>query len=261
MDFENLLYEKKGRVAVVTLNRPEYLNGIAPGMGQNITDVFHEMEADDEVLCTVFTGAGRAFCAGAFVRNPNTHALENAGQAVRRGGGDGGWGSRAMDEYSKPWIAAVNGPAYGAGFNMALLSDLIIASTEARFCFPMSRLGIMPAVNGGPRLTLRVGLSKALELAIMARPIDGEDAYRWGLANKVVPPDQLMPEAMSWAEEIAALAPISTKLAKEDIRESWLHHINQYSNGLRFRLSMLTEDREEGHRAWREKRAPVFKGK
>ncbi len=261
MQYENLLYEKKGRIAVVTLNRPEYLNGIAPVMGRDIINVFHEMDADDEVLCTVFTGAGRAFCAGAFVRDPNTHAVDNAGQVLRRGG-EGGRGSQAMEEYSKPLITAVNGPAYGAGFVMTLLSDMIIASTAARFCFPMSRLGIMPGGGGGgPMLALRVGVSKALEMAIMARPIDGEDAYRWGLANKVVPPDQLMPEAMAWAEEISGLAPNSTKLAKEDIRESTGHHINRLSNGLRFRLAGMTEDREEGHRAWREKRAPIFKGK
>ena len=263
MAYETILYEKKDRIGIVTLNKPEYLNGIAPGMGREITDVFREMDRDDDVLVTVFTGAGRAFSSGAFVRDPNTHNLIDPGQVVGIGrqGTEGGWGSQAMDEYKKPLIAAVNGAAYGAGFNMALLADIIIASTAARFCFPMSNLGIMPAVSGGPRLMLRVGLSKALEMAIMARPIDGDEAYRIGLANKVVEPGELMDEAMKWAYEITKLAPISTRLAKEDIRESWLHHINQYSNGLRFRLSMLTEDREEGHKAWREKRPPIFKGR
>jgi enoyl-CoA hydratase len=265
MAYDTLLYEKKDRIGIVTLNKPEYMNGVAPGMGREITDVFEEMGQDDDVLVTIFTGAGRAFSAGAFIRDERTHSMQDAGQAAgirrNRGGETGGWGARAMDEYKKPMIAAVNGAAYGAGFNMALLADIIIASTAARFCFPMSNLGIMPAVSGGPRLMLRVGLTKALEMAIMARPIDGEEAYRCGLVNKVVPPEQLMDEAMSWATEITKLAPISIRLAKEDIRESWIHHINEYSNGLRFRLSMLTEDREEGHRAWREKRPPVFKGR
>ncbi len=262
MPYETILYEKRDRIGIVTLNKPEYLNGIAPGMGQEITDVFHEMGRDDDVLVTVFTGAGRAFSSGAFVRDPNTHNLTDAGQAVGIGrGGTGGWGAEAMDEYRKPLIAAVNGAAYGAGFNMALLADIIIASTAAKFCFPMSNLGIMPAVSGGPRLTLRVGLSKALEMAIMAHPIDGEEAYRIGLVNKVVAPEELMDEAMKWAYEVTKLAPMSTRLAKEDIRESWLHHINPYANALRFRLTMLSEDREEGHRAWREKRPPVFKGR
>lgn len=95
----------------------------------------------------------------------------------------------------------------------------------------------------------------------MARPIDGQEAYQYGLANKVVPPDQLMPEAMAWADEIASLAPISVRLAKEDIKESTAHHINRLSNSLRFRMSMRTKDAHEGHRAWRERRAPVFKGR
>lgn len=262
MNYEHILYEKKERIGLVTLNRPEFLNGAIRGMGAEITDVFREMDADDDILVTVFTGAGRAFSAGAFIRDPNTHSINGAGEATRRTGReDRGWGGRAMDEYTTPLIAAVNGAAYGAGFNMALMSDIIIASTDARFCFPMSRIGIMPGASGGPRLTLRVGLSRALEMAIMAKPIDGETAYRWGLANKVVAPDQLMPEAMAWAEEITRLAPISVKLAKEDIRESWLHHINSFSNGLRFRMSMMSEDRAEGHAAWREKRQPVFKGR
>jgi enoyl-CoA hydratase len=262
LDYDTIIYEKKDRIGIVTLNKPEFMNGAAPGMGREITAVFNEMDRDDEVLVTVFTGAGRAFSAGAFIRDPNTHTLNSAGEATSRfGREDRGWGGKAMDEYTKPLIAAVNGPAYGAGFNMALMADIIIASTAAKFCFPMSRIGIMPGASGGPRLALRVGLSKASEMAIMARVMDGEEAYRSGLANKVVPPDQLMPEAMAWAEEITKLAPISTRLAKEDLRESWTHHLNHYSNGMRFRLSMMTEDRAEGHAAWREKRPPVFKGR
>src|SRR5579872_1617375 len=130
MTFEHILYEKKDRIGIVTLNRPEYLNGAIRGMGAEITEVFHTMEADDEVLVTVFTGAGRAFSAGAFIRDPNTHSIDGAGEATRRTGReDRGWGGRAIDEYTKPLIAAVNGPAYGAGFNMALMADIIIAST------------------------------------------------------------------------------------------------------------------------------------
>lgn len=279
MTYQNLIYDKKGRVAVVTLNRPEYLNGLAPGMGDDIGDVFREMDADEDVLCTVLTGAGRAFCSGHFMRESTFMAGGSGGVNASSNGTsadgsngpranprvkfkvDGAWGHRAIDEYTKPLIAAVNGPAYGAGFNMALLSDIIIASTAARFCFPMSKIGIMPGVSGGPRLALRVGLSRALEMAIMARPIDGQQAYDWGLANRVVEPEQLMPEAMTWAEEIAGLAPISVKLAKEDIRESWLHHIHAEANNMRFRLATQTDDAKEGHQAWRDKRPPAFKGR
>lgn len=259
MAYENIVYEKRDRVGVVTLNRPEYLNGLAPGMGEDITNALGEMESDPEVLVTVITGTGRAFCAGAFIRDPKTHYVEHPTDMLRRGGG--GSALDALYAYRKPVVAAVNGPAYGAGLNMVLLSDFVIASTEARFCFPMTRLGFLPGHVGGPGLQLYVGKAKAAEMAIMSRPIDGEDAYRWGLANRVVPPDQLMDEAMAWATEIAQLAPLATVLAKEDLRESWKHHIDLEGRRLRVMAAQLTEDCKEGHRAWREKRAPVFTGR
>ena len=271
MAYESILYEKKDRVGIVTLNRPEYLNSSgSPGLSEEMVDVFHEMGNDPEVLATILTGAGRAFCAGHFMRDPETGSRAQPGPhelagniAERLLASRAGEGSSltALAEYRKPLIAAVNGPAYGAGFNMVLLSDIILASTEARFCFPMTRLGFLPGFAGAHRLPLFVGKAKASEMAIMARPVDGEDAYRWGLANKVVAPDQLMDEAMSWAIEITKLAPLSTVLAKEDLAESWNHHIHLESNRLRTTAAGLTADMAEGHRAWRERRAPVFIGR
>ncbi|MBI2887973.1 MAG: enoyl-CoA hydratase/isomerase family protein [Chloroflexi bacterium] len=257
MPYENLIYEKQDRIATVTLNRPEYLNAFSPGMGTDIANVFDEIAGDDEVLVTILTGAGRGFSAGAFVRDPNTHAVNSAGEGLR---GRAGRGSFPW-EHPKPIIAAVNGPAYGAGLNLVLSCDIILAAPEARFCFPMARLGILPAWPGAPALALYVGKAKAAEMTLMARPVDGEDAYRWGLANKCVPLSELMDEARAWAQEIAALAPLSTKLIKDDLRESFEGHFNRSANRLRFMALGMTEDREEGHRAWREKRAPVFKGR
>ncbi len=258
MPYENLIYEKKERIGTVTLNRPEYLNAFSPGMGGDITAVFDEMARDDDVLVTILTGAGRGFSAGAFVKDPNTHALNTAAEGIHqlRGGR-----SAFPWDYPKPLIGAVNGPAYGAGLNLVLCCDIILAAPEARFCFPMARLGILPAWPGAPTLALFVGKAKASEMTLMARPVDGEDAYRWGLANKCVPLSELMDEARSWAQEIAGLAPLSTKLIKDDLRESFEGHFNRGANRLRFMALAMTEDREEGHRAWREKRAPVFKGR
>ena len=166
-----------------------------------------------------------------------------------------------MDEYPKPLIAAVNGPAYGAGLNMVVLSDIVIASREASFCFPMARLGIIPAYSGASRLALFVGKAKASEMALMGKAIDGEDAGRWGLANKVVSSEELLDEAMAWAIDITGVAPISARLIKEDLREGWNHHMDISANRLRFMASQLTSDSEEGHRAWREKRSPEFRGR
>ena len=210
MGYELILYEKKDRVATVTLNKPENLNALAPGMVEERVDVFQLMEKDREVLVTIITGAGRGFCAGAFVKDPQTHSLENPAESVQRSGGGV---LQAMDEYPKPLRAAVNGPAYGAGLNMVVLSDIVIASREASFCFPMARLGIIPAYAGASRLALFVGKAKASEMALMGKAIDAEDAGRWGLANKVVSPEELLDEAMAWAVDITRVAPISARLA------------------------------------------------
>lgn len=257
MPYESIVYEQRERIGLVTLNRPEHLNGLAPGMGDELCDVFQKMADDPQILVSVLTGAGRAFCAGAYMRDPKAHALDGPAEGILRS-----WGFlQVLDEYPKPVVAAVNGAAYGAGLNIVCLSDVVLATPEASFCFPMTRLGIVPGYAGAARLALFVGKAKASEMALMARPIDGEDAYRWGLVNKVVPREQLLDEALGWAEEIARLAPLSVRITKEDLRESWLHHLDLKANRARFALTQLTEDREEGHRAWREKRQPSFRGR
>ncbi len=256
MAYQNILYEKKDRVAKVTLNRPEYLNALVSGMMEALADVFQEMERDEEVLATIITGAGRAFCAGAFMKDPDAHTVNNSAEWVNQP-----VGVSPIWAYPKPLIGAINGPAYGGGLNMVLACDFIIASTEARFCFPMARLGFIPSSPGVQALALWVGKAKAAEIAMLARPVTGEDAYRCGLANKVVAADQLMDEATSWALEVAALAPLSTRLIKEDLRESLDHHLDFKANRLRSMAARLSSDMEEGHRAWREKRAPVFTGR
>lgn len=257
MNYENLLYEKKDRIATVTLNRPEHLNAFSPGITADLTSVLDEMEQDEDVLVAIITGAGRGFSSGAFIRGADTHALNTPTEDITRPRGR--W-SFPWD-YPKPLIAAVNGAAYGGGLNLALCCDIIIASTEARFCFPMSKLGVFPPWPGTVALTLFFGKARVTEMALMARPFSGEDAYRWGLANKVVAPQELMEEANAWAREIAGLAPVSVRLVKEELRESWEHHFNRSANRLRFMATRLTSDREEGHRAWSEKRAPVFTGR
>jgi len=209
------------------------------------------------VVVTVLTGVGRGFSAGANMKDPNTHALDAVADGMKRQPTRFNY----LWDYRKVLIGAINGYAYGAGMNMVLSCDIIIASTAARFSLPASKLGIVHNGPAGNALALFVGKAKASEMYIMSRAIDGEDAYHWGLANKVVPPDQLLPEAMAWAEEIAALAPLSLRLIKEDLKESFDHHFNYGANRLRATMSHMTEDREEGHRAVREKRAPIFKGR
>lgn len=256
MPYENLIYEKNEGIATVTLNRPEALNAFGPGMSEDIIAVFKEMADDDDVKVTILTGAGRGFSAGAFVKDPKTHALESVHDGVLHPRGP----SAFPWDYPKPLIGAINGPAYGAGLNMVLTCDVIIASTDARFCFPMARLGIIPAWPGVQTLALYVGKAKAAEMALMARAIDGEDAYRWGLANKVVQPEDLMSEANAWAREIAGMAPVSLRLIKDELHDSYEPSFDRKLNRLRFQTAQVTADRQEGHLAWRERRPPVFKG-
>lgn len=261
MDYQTIIYEKRDRVATVTLNRPESLNAFDGEMGRELSHVFREIASDDDVMATVLTGAGRGFCSGAYMRNPNVHVINSVGESpVSRSASDS-WSYMQLWNYPKPLIGAINGAAYGSGLNISLGCDIIIASTEARFCFPMARLGIIPHLPGAIGLALYVGKAKAAEMAIMARPVTGEDAYRWGLANKVVPPEELMNEAYTWAHEIAGLAPLSLRLIKEDLQDSWRGHFTASANPLRAMLVQMTDDRAEGHTAMREKRAPVFKGR
>ena len=264
MAYDNVIYEVKDRVGIVTLNRPEIMNALAPGMGEDVAMALKESEDNPDVMVHIVTGAGRGFCAGAYVmKDENTHSLDHPSDRLLNQSKRGGveiWDCR------KPVIAAVNGAAYGAGFGMTAACDIIIASTAARFCLPFMKLGIIPGGGGGgggmgPRLALSVGKSKASEMVLMARPVDGEDAYRWGYANAVVEPEQLMDTAMSWAIEITKLAPLSLILAKEDLRESWVHHTNKEANTLRFMACQLTDDRREGHAAVRERRDGVFTGR
>ena len=257
MNYESILFEQWAGIGTVTLNRPEHLNGLAPGMGEELSDAFQRMAQDPQILVSILSGAGNAFCAGAYMKDPHTHAPATPADGLLRS-----WGFlQVLDEYPKPVIAAVDGPAYGAGLNMVCLSDLILATPEARFCFPMTRLGIVPGYAGAARLALFVGKAKASEMALMARPVGGEDAYAWGLVNKLVAREHLQEEALAWAAEITRLAPLSVRIAKEDLRESLQHHMDLKSNRYRFTLAELTEDRAEGHRAWREKRPPEFRGR
>jgi enoyl-CoA hydratase/carnithine racemase len=227
-------------------------------MGADITAVFDAMADDDDVRVTILTGAGRGFSAGAFVKDPQTHALDTVANGVMRERPH-----RPMFnwDYAKPLIAAVNGPAYGAGFNLVLAADLIIASTAARFCFPMSRLGIIPAWPGVQTLALYVGKARAAEMTLRARAVGGEEAATWGLANVCVAPEELMSTARAWAEELAQLGPLSLRLIKDELHDSEEPLFDRKRNRLRFMAVSESEDREEGHRAWREKRAPVFKGR
>ncbi len=218
MDFESILYEKKGRVVVITLNRPEVLNAVGPKTGAELIQAFHQAEDDEGVGCVVLTGAGRGFCSGADVRGfqqridgqatgetPVTESL-----------------CQLMFNLRKPIIAAVNGPAVGMGCTLTLPCDLRIASDKARMGLIFARVGLVPEFGSTFLLPYIVGLAKAKELVFTARIVDAQEALEVGLVNRVVPHDDLMAETMALAEAIAYGPTPTLGLAKEGMHKGLL---------------------------------------
>ncbi|MBI4312457.1 MAG: enoyl-CoA hydratase/isomerase family protein [Chloroflexi bacterium] len=261
MEYQELLVQKRDRVAIITFNRPRERNPLTPTMGAELRAALESAASDPEVAVCILTGAGdRSFCSGAYIKDPKVHSAESAADylAHRRDGG----AVSLLDNFPKPVIAAVNGYCLGAGLNVAIRCDTILAAENAVFGFPASSFGIITEYGASVRLAQWVGRGKAFELAVFARRIDAHEAQGIGLANKVVPRERLMDEAMEWAYGITRLGPMAVRLAKEQLNEGLNRGMEPVlqSNFYRAMATSISRDREEGHRAWREKRAPVFTG-
>jgi len=254
-----LEYEKEGRIAIFTLNRPEALNALSPNLFQELHDAFEDFKTDSELWVGIVTGSGeKAFCAGADIKLWLPFVKECKSKP---------WllpttPLRGMQLW-KPLIAAVNGLAMGGGLELALCCDLRIASEKARFGFPEARLGLLPRLGGTVRLPRTIPWAKAVEMLFFGKPIDAQEAYRIGLVNKVVESDQVMGTAREWAEGLCKVAPLAVRAIKEAIVKGEALSIEDalwIENALGLPL-YETEDYEEGRAAFREKREPVFKGK
>jgi len=262
MEFENITCEIADGVAIITMQRPEYLNSWSDGILADVTRAFHELETDDSARVIVITGTGRGFCGGAYIKDPEKHTSIKSPKRILEPMANEELLLEAMWNSTKPVIAAVNGLAYGGGFNMVLCADLVVSSEEAKYCFPMAKLGIFPAFPGIGILALRVGTAKATEMCLFADPVDGRTAEEIGLANVTVPADELMPVATAWAAKLAANAPMSVRLIKADLRDSIADHITRRATKMRGLLTFLSDDAQEGHAAWREgRRTPRFQGR
>lgn len=263
VEFENISYEVRADgVGVVTMQRPEYLNAWSDGILADVTRAFELMQLDDAVRAVLITGTGRGFCAGAYIKNPDKHTNITSPGRILKPLANEEMLLQTMWEFTKPIVAAVNGLAYGGGFNMVLCADLVVSSEDAQYCFPMAKLGIMPAFPGVGVLALRVGVGKAAEMCMFADPVDGVTAAQIGLANVTVPADQLLSVGLEWAAKLAANAPMTVRLVKADLRDSIDDHINRRGTKMRALLTFLSEDSQEGHLAWREgRRKPNFQGK
>jgi len=263
METKEILVEKDGPVAVLTLNRPEKMNAISLDMRVEIPRALEEIQANDAVRVLILTGAGRGFCSGADVA---VQAARAAGQVADT--------SRqtmmqlvgsfilAFERVNKPVIAAVNGVAAGVGLTMTLTCDIRIASSAARFSAIWVKRGLIADGGASLLLPLTVGMEKALELCFTGEVIDAPEAERIGLVSRVVPPEELMARAKELARKIAANPPISVELAKRVMWEKVRSQLREtlifesYAQG----LCRTTQDQKEAVKAFMEKREPVFKG-
>ena len=220
MEFEQILYERRGKVGLITLNRPEKLNAWTDRMHAELRTALSAANDDPEVGAVVLTGAGRGYCAGADIRAWQESLQRDDGR-VSLGGRDD---VRTIDRSenwvtlvrrSKPVIAAVNGAAVGVGVTHLLPCDIRIASEQARFGFYFVRMGAVPELASTYYLTQIVGLGAAQELCLRARMIDAQEALRLGLVSAVVPADRLLEEAFAIAEEVAALPGPQLLMTKE----------------------------------------------
>ncbi len=264
-----VLYDVQGHVATITLNRPDKLNAFSPEMIDLWHDAIVRAHGDGGVRAIVVTGSGRGFCAGADVSaarvgadvmggDPsapatNRNSLRNSVQRV----------PRALLNLEKPYIAAVNGAAVGAGMDMASMADIRIASERAKFGTAYVKMALVPGDGGCYYLPRIVGMAKALELLWTGRIFQADEALAMGYVSRVVPHDDLMKEVMGFAEEIANGPAVSVQLMKRLAYRSQgvgVHEALEMAEHAMV-IARSTEDAKEGPRAFREKRAPQFQGR
>ena len=251
--------ERRGRTALLTLNRPEALNALDSATLDALREIGSELAGDRELRAVVVTGEGRAFAAGADISEMVSMSSAEAAAFSRRGH----QAFAAFEALEVPTIAAVNGFALGGGCELACACDWIYASTKAQFGQPEVGLGIIPGFGGTSRLTRRVGVAWSKEICLTGARLKADEALRIGLVNRVFEPDELLGAALAAAEAIAANGPLAVGIAKRVIQEGQqadLPLANAYEQAA-FGMTFGTEDRAEGMQAFLAKREAAFSGK
>ena len=258
-NYESITVEKRGPVAVLTINRPDKLNALNRSVHAEGVAALDDLRTDDSVRVLVITGAGpKSFIAGADISE-----FEGQTPVTQRDLFHERTFFNTIDAFPKPVIAMINGFCLGGGNELALACDIRICSENARFSQPEINLGIMPGGGGTQRLTRLIGEGRAMELILSCDMIDAETAHRFGLVNHVFPADELEAKTMDFAARIADKAPIALQLCKEAVKFASRSNLDE---GLRrevdlFAICFSTEDKQEGVSAFLEKRKPAFKGK
>lgn len=249
-----ILSEKRGRVALITLNRPEALNALNNDTMLEVTQAVQEFDTDAEVGAIVITGSEKAFAAGADIKEMSSKTATEMYTADWFAGWD------VLTRARTPIIAAVNGYALGGGCELAMMCDFIIAGDKAKFGQPEVNLGVTPGMGGSQRLTRAIGKAKAMEMCLTGRMIDAEEAERSGLVARVVPAPELLDSALETAQLIAAKSFVATSQIKEQINavdELSLSQGIQFERRT-FHALFSSHDQKEGMAAFVEKRDPDF---
>ena len=260
MPYETLTVSREEGVAVVTLNRPAALNALNNQLREDLAAALAELRWDDSVQALVLTGGeGRAFSSGLDLVEFSALRQARSLVAIRR---ERWQAAVPLDTFDKPKIAAVNGLAIGGGVELALLCDIVIASTRASFAFAEVSRGVIPGNGGTQRLSRRVGLGRALDIILSARTVSAEQALDYGLVEQLAEPEALMPTALAYARSIARHAPVAVRLARSAIYRGYDLPL-EAGLGLEADMASLaygTEDAQEGPRAFVEKRPPKWRG-
>lgn len=260
MAYENIIFEKKGKIAFVTVNRPKVLNALNGNTIQELENVFLNIKHDPEVEIVILTGSGnKAFVAGGDIEELGKQSPFSGKERMLKA-----QEMRNQIEFlGKPVIGAINGFAFGGGCELALACHIRIASTNAKFGQPEVNLGLIAGGGGTQRLPRLIGKGRALEMLLTGDIMDADEAHRIGLVNKVVPTENLLAIAEEMANKILSKGPVAVQLTLESVLEGFDIDLREAirSDANRMGLIWTTEDVKEGTRAFQEKRKPEFKGK